>query len=48
MTEVGDVVDNMVAAKVSSVVVVDDDMKPVGIFTERDITRRVVFKADPS
>lgn len=48
LTEIGDVVDKMVAAKASSVVVVDDDLKPVGIFTERDITRRVVFKADPS
>ena len=34
----------MVENAVGSIVVTDDEKKPIGIFTERDLLTRVVFK----
>ena len=42
---VRDVVGRMTAEKLSAAVIVDDDDKPVGIFTEADVTRRVALRA---
>lgn len=40
--------DTMVAAKVGSVVVVDAENRPLGIFTQSDALRRVVIPAHPT
>jgi len=41
-----DVVNIMTDQKASACIVVDDDGKPLGILTERDITRRIVFRME--
>ncbi len=47
-TPVAEVIGHMGASKVSSVVIVDGNDRPMGIFTEQDVTRRVVFRVDDS
>ncbi|MBC8338028.1 MAG: CBS domain-containing protein [Rhodospirillales bacterium] len=43
-TSLGDVVRQMEAAGASSATVIDAEGRPIGIITERDITRRAAFK----
>jgi signal-transduction protein with cAMP-binding, CBS, and nucleotidyltransferase domain len=41
---VGEVIREMAGARASSAIVVDQDKKPVGILTERDIVQRIVWQ----
>jgi CBS domain-containing protein len=42
-----DVAGAMTTGKKSVVIVIDDNQRPLGLVTEQDIVRRVVFSADP-
>ena len=46
-TSLGETIARMAAAGRSSAVVTDADNRPLGILTEQDVTRRVVFRAAP-
>jgi signal-transduction protein with cAMP-binding, CBS, and nucleotidyltransferase domain len=46
-TALRDVLAAMVAAKVSAVLAVDGDGRPIGILTEQDVTRRVAHRLPP-
>lgn len=43
----GETVENMRLAGASSVLVVDEHQRPVGIITEQDVSRKVAFLVDP-
>lgn len=46
-TPLAEVLPAMAAARVSAVLAVDADSRPVGILTEQDVTRRVAFRLAP-